>query len=200
MKPLYINVDLDETIYPLMTGWRAWLKEKHGIDLPHEAFTDYNVGRVTGLGKKAYAYLDTITCFEIGDPLPGSIDALEALAMAGHHIRFVTTLNSQSPWGHQNKRNWLNEHVGDRFKHRLIFVEHHEDKGHYHGDVLIDDNTDNLRSFRSFNPDGLALCHSHPWNVPGSADPWDGLRFDTWAAVPEIIEVLLKVNAEEAAA
>ena len=191
MAPLYINVDMDETVCHLMKGWRAWLHKTHGLDMPHEAFTDYDMAKTTGLGKAVYEYLEHPGCFRYLSPIAGAIDALEQLAKAGHHITFISTCRRYG----DTKRDWLRDHVGDRFKYGLVLVEKPEHKGRFHGDVLVDDHVDNLLAFTAHHRrqaddflgpdcpvDNLAICYAQPWNRD-----YKGHRARNWTDVMRMI-------------
>ena len=69
------------------------------------------------------------------DEMPGAIDALKSL-QEKYDVYVLTT----APWSNktalQDKKDWLEEHLGDLVKKRLIFSHHKE---LLRGDYLIDD-------------------------------------------------------------
>jgi 5'(3')-deoxyribonucleotidase len=100
---------------------------------------DFNSGihRLDDLTRAAYAETpkNAPGVFALMDPMPGAIEAMNRLA-----DKFDVYILSTAPWNNpsawSDKLNWVKQHLGDRFKKRLI-LSHHKDL--LRGDFLIDD-------------------------------------------------------------
>ena len=100
---------------------------------------DFNSGvnRLNKMTRATYAgqLKNAPGVFALMDPIPGAIDAINRLA-----DKFDVYILSTAPWNNpsawSDKLNWIKQHLGERFKKRLI-LSHHKDL--LRGDFLIDD-------------------------------------------------------------
>ena len=69
------------------------------------------------------------------DEMPGAIEAFKSL-QEKYDVYVLTTAPWRNETALQDKRNWIEEHLGDLVKKKLIFSHHKE---LLRGDYLIDD-------------------------------------------------------------
>lgn len=125
---------------------------------------------------QVYGFLSEPGFFRHLPPMPGAMMAVRNLIAAGHEIVFVTACTH----GHTDKRAWIKRHFPTFPMRNIIFAERKE---LVRGDILIDDNQDNLKAWGAENPDGAAICYGQPHNRN-----YDGLRYANWMQVLQVIE------------
>lgn len=114
-------------------------------------------------------------------PLPFAVAGIEALIRdPAFDVRIVTSLpdpdHAPATWCADRTR-WLRRHF-DIGRHRICFME---DKGTFHGDVLIDDWTKQLKRFCASSPHHRGLLFMQPHNVGADMNSvpehqWDVLQ------------------------
>lgn len=72
-------------------------------------------------------------------PLPGALEAIQALAHAGHDVRICTSPLLQNPYCVAEKYQWVAKHLGTAWLEKMILTK---DKTLVQGDYLIDDKPD----------------------------------------------------------
>jgi 5'(3')-deoxyribonucleotidase len=93
-----------------------------------------------------------------GEPYFGAIPALKWL-----NKRYDVVLASAVPFFHVNARaEWFKLHAP--FIHRKNQIIITNDKSRVVGDLLIEDNLDNLKKWLKFNGSYTAFCVDRPWN------------------------------------
>ena len=86
--------------------------------------------------KEYKGQLDNIPhLFSWMDPMPGAIEAFKALAEK-YDVYILTTAPWRNKTALQDKKDWLNKHLGNLIKKKVIFSHHKE---LLIGDYLIDD-------------------------------------------------------------
>ena len=137
---LIILVDMDGTIADWGKQWDieldTWFPESKVRR--HRDQTSFNLKE--GLSPEDAAIVDQVMAadsfYRWLEPIPGAIEALHAMADAGHQVFLVT-----SPW-HANfscvrdKLDWVHENLGADWVARTIITS---DKTLVYGDILIDD-------------------------------------------------------------
>lgn len=88
-------------------------------------------------------------------PYPGAKSFLKML----EDVHIVTKPWNSPTWSWERSR-WLEEHFGID-KSKIIFTGL---KHMVHGDVLIEDNADNLNQWSEENPRGAGILLDRPWN------------------------------------
>jgi len=96
--------------------------------------------------------LDTI------DPMVQMVNNL--IAEESGEIVFVTSPWKSSPTWKRDRLAWLECHFGDAGRNVIFTGE----KYGVRGDIMIDDRYENLVSWKSENPNGVAIIASQPWN------------------------------------
>jgi 5'-nucleotidase len=109
-------------------------------------------------------------------PLPGAIDALEALHQMGHHV-FIVTAPIRTPHSASEKLEWVTKHLGANWTLRTILTR---DKTLVRGDVLIDDNPEVLGALP---PLWEHIYFDQPYNQEGTK------RRLNWENYREILEI-----------
>ena len=69
------------------------------------------------------------------DPMPGAIEGFKAL-QEKYNVYVLTTAPWRNETALQDKKDWLNKHLGDLIRKKVIFCHR---KGLLRGDYLIDD-------------------------------------------------------------
>ena len=111
--------------------------------------------------------------------IPGIKEKLKQFKDAGHQIIWLTAPWKQSQTWCYDRTIWIERHFGDISKN-VIYASHKEDVP---GDILIDDNPENLRKWKTAHPDGEAILFRQPWNVFESMSfisGWDDSKLDTY--------------------
>lgn len=80
------------------------------------------------------------------DPIDGSLEAYKRLHES-YDTRILTMPSWRNPKGWMDKRLWVEEHLGEVAKDRLIFAA---DKHLLRGDILIDDYIHHAQGFDRF--------------------------------------------------
>ena len=130
---------------------------------------DSGVNRLNKMTRAAYANdpKNAPGVFALMDPIPGAIEAINRL-----DEKFDVYILSTAPWNNpsawSDKLNWVKQHLGERFKKRLI-LSHHKDL--LRGDFLIDD----------WGKHGTS-------NFPGKWIQFGSLEFPDWDAVEEYLK------------
>jgi 5'(3')-deoxyribonucleotidase len=128
----------------------------------HEDITDYyHAGllealKTPGIGKRIPLY-------------PGSVLAMERLRAKGHELVFVTAPFDHNPTWMWDRNEWLDWWFPG------IPIVHTRHKYLISGDMLVDDNPENLAQFP-----GAAVLWARPWNE-GARGAW--VRTDDWQHV-----------------
>ena len=93
---------------------------------------------------------------QVVNVIPGIKEKLKELKDDGHEIVWLTAPWKQSKTWCYDRTIWIERHFGDISKN-VIFASHKEDVP---GDILIDDNPENLRKWKAVYPDGEAILFS----------------------------------------
>lgn len=94
--------------------------------------------------------------------LPGAKEGITAIKKLGIEVLFVTAPYVTSPsWCHE-RSNWL---ISNGFAANHNEIIHTAAKHAISGDVLVDDNPDNVRAWETHNPNGTGIIFRAPYNV-----------------------------------
>ena len=112
------------------------------------------------------------------DPYPGSMTALQELAVRGHHLVILTT---KPPWAVHDTFAWLSEH---RLPTREVHIL--EDKWTVACDLYLDDAPHILQGCLQHRPEAVVVRFIRPWNRPmaGVVDVAD------WEEFPQLVQRL----------
>lgn len=167
-----VFVDLDDTLADLRTAWCAAILRELGEHIAPEEITSWD-----RLADWKYQKLLRAPGFFAGlNVEPGAVDALQAIATAGHEPYI---LSAAGPWNYADKDAWVHANFRCIGVRNVIFATA---KGLLAGPdrVLIDDGMHNLEPWEAAG--GLAICYSQPWNAG-----WKGLRVHNWYEVGHLL-------------
>jgi phosphoglycolate phosphatase-like HAD superfamily hydrolase len=164
-SPLAVGIDIDGCLYDFVGAVRRYRVQVYGLDqatMPPARqwafFTDWGMSLQEFLAD-VHAGVEAGVIFGEGDPLPGVVDALGALAGAGHSLHLVTDRGS---WGSPGRaleltHAWLEAH-GVPFDTLTIAA----DKTTVPCQVFIEDRPENFTALRQAGVD--AYLRSWPYN------------------------------------
>jgi 5'-nucleotidase len=160
MKKLTILCDVDAIVADLLGKWLQRHNTDHGDDVKVEHITNWDMATCLKTGTKCYQYLYEEGFFADLKPLPGAVEALEALHADGHFI-VMATAHSYPGKSAAEKVHWIRETLPFIPK-RNMMIGHQ--KHLLRGDVFIDDSPDNIHDYRVAWPDAQILTIEYPYN------------------------------------
>jgi len=157
-----ILVDMDGVVADSLP---TWLQEYNlladGSDhLKVSDIKSYVFEKFARFPKLLYATLEIAQVFKRSLPMPGALEAVHFLRSQGHEIHFVTYNHAAVPSGFNQKLDWL-QHYGLGGPDDVTFQR---DKSHTDGDILVEDNPDNVAAWLSRHPEGRAVLILHGYN------------------------------------
>ena len=168
---------MDGVVANFTKGWMTFYNRQFGTSLTYADSVMWN--DVTELTHFANidefwdwaADLDGKSIFWHLEAYPGAIEALQALADAGHQIIVLTTKPS---FAIEDTFDWIT-------RHHLPATEVHilEDKWTVECAIYLDDNPDLLPALVEERPEATVCRYVRPWNVPvaGAVDVGDFVEF-----------------------
>lgn len=174
----YVGVDVDEVVASLHEPWNRWINVRFGVNRdPKGGFSSWDEP-TEKYGQEVYDFLTpSIYEADIVTPIPGTLEAVEAIRSAGHTVFFISSCPGLGDMP-KAKRSWLIRHgyLEERTSHAFVPTS---DKSRAPVHILIDDGFHNVQTFR-----GVGLLVNAPHNAK---DPWRGVRIDHLAeALPFI--------------
>jgi len=173
-----LGIDLDGVVADFNAGWITRYNRDFDGAVGLGDVTDWDgIPNATHFPDMAAFWawartLDGASLFRHLDPYPGSVDALERLAHAGHQI---VVLTHKPHWAIHDTFWWIAEH-------RLPTTEVHitDDKHLVRCDVYLDDAPYQVRAIHVSRPAATVCRFVRPWNrpVPGVADVADWAEFE----------------------
>jgi 5'-nucleotidase len=175
-----VLIDVDDTICDFVSIWLECYGADYNHKLTKEDILTWDLSHYVKpeCGIKVYDYLkmDNLNLYYCVSPIDGALEGIKRIEDLGHKIVFVTAMDYRN-----RKAEWL---VVNGFfpvySNRDYVVS--EDKSLIRGDLLIDDNCDNVISFGCEK----AWLFTQPWNKCCHLD-----RVNNW---DEIIRRLEKFN------
>jgi 5'(3')-deoxyribonucleotidase len=122
-KKIVIACDIDEVLFPYVSGYIKYYNRIHGTDYKVSDFHSYDFSKVHGgtreyIADVVYAFHDEPEFEEI-EPITGSLEAIHKLQELGE-LHFVTARQAAI----ENKtHNWIKKHFGIE-KHRIHVGNH----------------------------------------------------------------------------
>ncbi len=126
--------------------------EQTGREYTHADVTEWDFGNLLETAEERRALWMALKAPGVAQelrPIPGAAAAVEALRLAGHDIHVVTSPMPDCPTWTYERELWLRDYMGIERK-RVI---HASNKNLVAGDVLVDDNWDNVRGWVTAQPD-----------------------------------------------
>ncbi len=186
-----ILLDCDGVLADFVGGLLELINRECGTSYRRDDITEFDIGKSLGWSDAMRAKVDDLVRGEPGMILglaqePGARVGFGILEQLAGDIYVVT-----SPWpGHQTwayeRTQWLWRHFAIPSNH----VVHTAAKHLVMGDVLVDDKTSTLESWRREFPSGLAVQWQTPHNM---RDAWYGASTRDW---DELVEMCRKHMAD----
>lgn len=179
-----VLLDCDGVLSAFVDGWLALINEALGTGYTASDVTDWNVLASLGIVSHRHAELKRLLASCPGfagslEILPGALDGVQRLQQIAEVYIVTSPWNSNPTWTHDREA-WLERHFGIPHSH----VVHTSAKHLVVGDVLVDDKTSTLETWREAHPRGVAVH----WDTPHNrSDPWDGPSTSEWGELLEIV-------------
>ncbi|MDX1468122.1 MAG: hypothetical protein R3258_02170 [Acidimicrobiia bacterium] len=159
-----IGLDLDGVVTNFTKGWMKFYNDQFGTELRVEDSTDWgdlvNLTHFRDIDEfwEWSSDLDGRSVFWHLEPFPGAMEAVRALADAGHEIIVLTT---KPDFAVTDTHEWI-------LRHELPAGEVHilEDKWTVPCDVYVDDGPHILPALVAHRPDATVCRYVRPWNAP----------------------------------
>lgn len=162
MKKLTILFDLDGICADLLNPWIDYINKRYHRNLTIEDINIFDMGdlpKTKDIAGKVYKIIQRPMFFYDLKPLPGAVNAIEALVREGHHVIFLSKpAGPDSAW---EKMLWVNKYfptVGDQ---NVILTKH---KSLVQGDVFMDDKGATVEEYKKKWPDALVMTIKYPYN------------------------------------
>ena len=171
MKKLTILIDMDDTIENLTTEWVKYLNEKHGLNKTRDDLKEWDMTKAFPMltPSQVYEPLFEMALWERVVPLPGAVENVKKLIDDGHFVYIVTS--SHIATLEMKTRLVLNRYFPFLKWDNVIVAS---EKGMIDGDVIVDDNPDNLHGRRLFK-----FLMDAPHNRSYNTDPFT-IRVSNW--------------------
>ena len=151
---MYAIIDIDDTIANTITVWIRRYNRKYKDKLKINQIEDWNLAQYTICGDKIYDFLKSKTLYNYVKPLPFALDGVNSLRNLGFSIVYAT---GGTPKGSVYKYEWLkNNGFWNKNDHYIQTAS----KFLIRGEILIDDNWDNINNFIG----SMKLLIDAPWN------------------------------------
>lgn len=136
-----ILVDMDDVLELLVSGWTAYLNEKHGINVDPNDVNDWDITLAFPMltSEQIYAAEQDDHLWDYVEPMPGAPETLKRLIDEGHTLYVVTSSYYQTM---KSKMDNVLFRYFPFLKWEQVIVTFN--KQMIKGDVLIDDGPHNL--------------------------------------------------------
>jgi 5'(3')-deoxyribonucleotidase len=196
MKPLTINLDMDGVIYDFTAQLHSYAEIALDRNLPE--FMTWSAWAEWGISKSEFYHLfhraiaeDEL--FSRGMAIDGALDAVWALADAGHRLRIVTSKrlrnDSSTLQAQKQTLTWLYTHgiLG------VVEVAFTSDKQGYLADVVVDDKPTLAWAQRG----ALNILFDQPWNRTLTFEGRPPAGFKCAYSWPDALELIAKVEPSD---
>jgi 5'(3')-deoxyribonucleotidase len=173
-KKLTLIVDLDDTLNNLVNVWVEFYNEKFGTKLTIEDFKEWDISKTVKNPDEMFLLLNDPKLHERLKRQPFAFETLYALHRRCYDIHIVTATRPQNILA---KIKFCEKSFGFIDTNKIAMVYH---KDIIVGDIMIDDNPDNLSAFK-----GLKILLDKPWNR--SCDKKDIIRVKDWVEILSVI-------------
>ena len=156
-----IGIDIDETIAQHHEVWLDRYNTAFGDWLKPHHITDWDIDRFVKPAcskDRLFSFL-TPDMYEVVEPYPGAVLAVELLRQMGHTVMFVSSCGPKNESA-AAKTAWLFRHGFLRTEHPVDSLLGTQDKSKAPVDVLVDDHIGNLANFP-----GDRILINRPHNV-----------------------------------
>lgn len=175
---MIVLVDCDGVQCDLVSRFLAVLNRLTGRSYTPEQWTDWSPVK-SGLctAEEAAQVFDMLgDSVDILPDVPGAAEGIRRLRHAGHRVVALTSPLVTPGWLH-GRMKWL--HARGFGNEDIVLAW---DKTLVPGDVMVDDNAENVNAWVTAHPDGVGIVLTRPWNlnvplVRGAE------RVDSWAQI-----------------
>ncbi len=163
MKNLKVLFDLDSVIANTPAGFiKKWQEKFPEIPfVPYEKLSTLSLEELYPLEHKdkvAQIWSSQGLFYNL-EPLPGAIEAIEAIRNTVKEVAICTAPPKINRYAAQEKYEWVLNNLGEYWAKRLIL---NHDKTLINGDILIDDK---LEILGAQIPSWEHVLYTHPWNL-----------------------------------
>lgn len=150
-----IFIDVDGVVANLIEPWLEDYNRDFSDSLRPADIKAWDISRfVKPEAKQAiFKYIENPAIYDRVKPIPGALETVNYFRALGLRVVYATTI-APGTWG--RKYQWLTDHGFITSSRDYIEIG---DKGLLRGEILIDDNIDNLSAFQ-----GKRVKFSQPWN------------------------------------
>lgn len=153
-----VLVDMDCILVDLLPSWLEIYNRDNGTSYQVKDITDWGLTSISPTGE-VYKILEQPGFFEDLPPIPGAIQALEALLQRGHAVYTVSApVNARN---YAEKVRWLNAWCPFLTAKNIVFCH---DKAIVQGDWLIDDAPKNAEAYRTHHPGAKIVTIEYEYN------------------------------------
>lgn len=189
-KPLTVLIDLDSTIYDLLTPWLEWYNRHYNDTLQLADIDRWSWNEICKpeCGTKLYSFLNKKGLFTSLKSFPSVLESIEKVhKWLGVKQVFCSTIIGIT--GCAEKLEIVKRDFPYLGKEALVLVGH--DKSLIKGDILVDDGPHNLEAFRAVN--GYTVL-ANMQNVGYCKFPQADVTMTRWQDYPMIIRMFLNMQ------
>lgn len=184
MSNFTVLIDLDSTVYDLLTPWLEWYNRNYNDSLRLQDIDRWSWHEICKpeCGTKLYSFLNKKGLFSSLKPFDGALEAIREVHALGIKQVFCSTIVGTT--GAREKEDAIIRDFPFLGKASLVLVG--KDKDLVKGDVLVDDGPHNLKNFSGFKVlarlQDTKYCYEYDYKI-------DDILL-TWSDYPEIIQNL----------
>lgn len=191
---LTIAVDIDDVLFPFVSGIADFYNQKHGANLTVDDFISYNFVDVWGGSyEDSVKLVDDFLAIDHSHlrPIEGSIAAINRLK-GGYRVVSITARNGIFE---PNTMKWLSAHFPGLFDGVYFAGSRHDGRPYrpkgevcreVGAHILIDDSPNNLLSAAEHGVDGV-LFGKKPWSLMNGLSPQSVKHCADWVEVEDYI-------------
>jgi len=155
---MYAVFDIDDVLANTVPAWLKKYLKKYNHNLKKEDILDWDIAKYTvpECGNNIYNFLNSKTFYNSVKPIPLALKGVNTFRELGLEIVYAT---GGSPKASVYKFDWLQK---NGFWQKQDHYVQTSSKFLLRGEILIDDNYDNVAMFNKHS--GYGLLYNAPWN------------------------------------
>jgi len=184
MSNFTVLIDLDSTVYDLLTPWMEWYNKHYNDTFKVSDIKKWAWNEIVKpeCGTKIYSFLNKKGMYSSLQPFPGALEAIKKVHDEGIKQIFCSTIIGNT--GAKEKVEAVERDFPYLGKAAVVLVG--KDKNLVKGDVLVDDGPHNLVGFDGYKV--LVNLQNAPYVYEHACNP-DAI-LSTWEDYPDIINNL----------